>query len=73
MSLDSVTANILDCNFVISKFELQAKFYAHYTLQKGRNLLIALAMGLTVLLLSFYKNGFDMALNKETKQNSCYK
>ena len=70
-------ANVLECDIVVSKFELQLHYYVHFrtnTFGKGMNPLIPLVMGLVVPLLFFYKDGFgiksikaDMLLNKETK------
>ena len=42
-SLCGVVVNILDCNFVVSKFKLQSRYYIHFrtkTVGNGMNLLI---------------------------------
>ena len=52
----SVVSNVLDCDVIVSEFELQKNYYIHFwinTLRKGMNLLIPPAMGYIVLLLSF--------------------
>ena len=71
---------MLDCNIVVSEFELQSHYYMHFltnSLRKGMNLLIPPAIGSIVPLPFFYKDCFDiklptkvdMLLNKETKLN----
>ena len=43
-----VMVKALDCGIVVSKFELQSRYYVHFrtnTLGKGMNPLILLAMG----------------------------
>ena len=43
-----VVANMMDCDIVVSEFELQSRYYYHFlsnTLGKGMNLLIPQAMG----------------------------
>ena len=56
-------ANMLDCNIEINEFEPQLHYCIHFqinTFGKGMNLLIPPAMGSVVLLLFFYKDGFDI-------------
>ena len=53
----------MDCGIVVSKFELQSRYYVHFrinTLGKGMNPLILPAMDLIVKLLSFWKDGFGI-------------
>ena len=43
-----VVANVLDCGFEVSEFELQSRYYVHFwtnTLRKGMNPLITLLFG----------------------------
>ena len=71
-----LVTNVLDCNIVVSEFELQSIYYVHVrtnTPGKGMNPHIFPFMGYIVQLLFFYKNGFgieysmkdDMPLNNE--------
>ena len=66
----------LNYKIVVSEFELQSRYYIHfrlYTLGKGMNSFILLAMGSIVTLPFFSKDGFgiklltmvDMPLNKK--------
>ena len=44
----NIVANMLDCDIVVSKFELQSHYYIHFktnALRKGINPLITPAMG----------------------------
>ena len=53
----------LDCRIVLSKLEFPSRFYVDFrtnTVGKGMNLLILPAMGLIVLLLFFWKDGFSI-------------
>ena len=57
-----VVANELDCDIVVTKFELQSLYCVHFrtnTLGKGMNYLIPLVMGYRIPLMFFYKDGFD--------------
>ena len=52
-----VMANVLDCGFEVSVFELQSRYYFWTnTFKKGRNPLIPLAMSYIVPLLSSFKD-----------------
>ena len=60
-----VVAKVLDCDIVVSEFELQPHYYVHFrtnTLEKGMNLLILTVMGNIISLLFFYKYGFSIKL-----------
>ena len=46
-SLRGVVANVLDCDIIVSEFEIQSRYYVHFqinTLRKGMNLLIPRAI-----------------------------
>ena len=61
----SVVANVLDCDIVESRFELQSRFYVHFrisTLWKGMKPYIPSTMGWMVPLLLFYEDGFGFEL-----------
>ena len=45
VSFHTIVANIMDCNMVISKFELQLNCYVHFTLRKVWNFLYPAAQG----------------------------
>ena len=75
-----VVANVLNCDIVVSEFELQSCFYVYIrtnTIGKYMNPIVLSAIGEIVPLLFFYKNSLDfklpakfgMPLNKETKTN----
>ena len=52
---------VLNGNIVVSEFELKSRYYVHFrtnTLGKGMNTLILQTMGLIVLPLFFFKDGF---------------
>ena len=58
-SLCGVMANMLECDFVVSEFELQSCYYVHFrtnNLGKGINSLLHTAMVDIVSLLSFHKD-----------------
>ena len=72
--------NVLDCNIVVSKFELLLRHYIPIRTNsrgKGTKPLIPSVRGEIVTQLFFYKNYFgikypikvDMPLNRETKPN----
>ena len=48
MSAHGIVANVLDCDIVVSEFELKSSYYIHFrnnTLKKGMNPLIPPVMG----------------------------
>ena len=54
---------MLDCDIVVSEFELQSRYNVHfltYTLGKGMNPVIAQAVSQIVPLMFFYKDGFGI-------------
>ena len=56
-------ANVMDCEIVVTEFELQSCYYVYFrfnTLGKGMNSHLPLVMGYIVLLLFFYKNSFGI-------------
>ena len=54
-------ANLLDCDIVVSEFELQLRYYVHFwTLREGMDPLITPVMGQILPLLFFYKDGFGI-------------
>ena len=58
-----VVANVMDCNLIVSEFELQLFYYIHYrtnTLGKYMNSIVPPTMGQIVPLLFFYKDGFGI-------------
>ena len=56
-----VVVNVLDCDILVSKFELQWRYYVQFrTNALGMKLLIPPAMCLNVPLLSFYKYGYGI-------------
>ena len=62
-SLRDVVANVLDCDIVVSKFELWSFSSVHLgvdTLGKDMNSLDSLNMGWIVPLLPFFKDGFGI-------------
>ena len=75
-----VVANVLDCDIVVSSFDIQSHYCIHFrtnTFGKGMKPLIPPAMCKVASPLSFYKDGFgikqttkvDMPLNREHKLN----
>ena len=49
MSLRGVVANILDCDIVVSEFELKSRYYVHFrfdTFRKGMNPIYCFSYGL---------------------------
>ena len=47
-NLRGVVANVLDCNIVVSEFELQSRYYVHFhtnTITKSMNFLVPSDMG----------------------------
>ena len=80
-SLSGVMANVLDCDILVSEFELQSRYYVYFrinTLGKGMSPLIFPAMGKIVSLLFIYKDSFGIKqptnahipVNKERKDLS---
>ena len=58
-----VMVKAMDCEIVVSEFDLQSCYYVHFqtnTLRKGMNPLILPAMGWIVSLLFFLENGFGI-------------
>ena len=58
-----VVVNVLNCYIISSESELRLRYYVHFranTFNKGMKPLRPSAMGKTALLLSFYKDGFDI-------------
>ena len=58
-----IVANMLNCNIIVSKFELQSHYYVHFwtnTLGKNKNSLISPAIGHTIPILSFFKDGHQL-------------
>ena len=74
-----IMANVLDCDIVVSEFELQSHYYRHYQANifgKGTNFLITPpSYGLNSCTIVFLKNGFGIEIptrvnipfNKETE------
>ena len=55
-----VVDNVLDCEIILSEFELHSRYYVHFwanTLGNNVNSYISLALG---KILFFYKNGFGI-------------
>ena len=58
-----VVANVLDCDIVVSEFELQSRYYVHFqtnTLSKGIKLLIIPVVCEIVLLIFFCDDCFSI-------------
>ena len=58
-----VVANLLDCDIVVSEFELPLRYYTDFLIHFFRivlNPFIHVAKGQTVTPLSFYKDGFGI-------------
>ena len=60
-----VVANVLDCNIVVSEFELQSRYYEHFYPVKGMDLLTTPVMGLVwVICLTAYKLRMSYVMEK---------
>ena len=71
-SSSDAVANVMDCDIVMSKFELQSCYNVHFrsnTLREGMKPLIPQSIGKIVPILSFYKGG--LALNNP-RRLICY-
>ena len=58
-----VVANMMDSNITVSEFELQLRYYVHFrtnNIGKGVYPHIPPAIGKTVVLLSYHKDGFGI-------------
>ena len=58
-----VEVSVLDCDIVVSDFELQSRYYVYFrfnTIKKGMNFLIPSAINLMVSVLFFYDDGFGI-------------
>ena len=64
MLLRGVAVNVLDCDIVVSEFELKSRFSVHFqtnALGEGKNLLnLHPAVGLILPLLFFFMNDFGI-------------